>query len=84
MPPPLTGITFSRNSMAIVDYINTCSVKGGGIVGIDLRDSNFSRDRHLCEFNAPRELVWEAITNSNPVVNWWGLERLDRYSPKMT
>jgi uncharacterized protein YndB with AHSA1/START domain len=24
------------------------------------------------EFNAPRELVWEAMTNLKHVVNWWG------------
>ena len=24
------------------------------------------------EFNAPRELVWEAMTNPRHVVNWWG------------
>ncbi len=24
------------------------------------------------EFNAPRELVWEAMTNPKHVVNWWG------------
>lgn len=24
------------------------------------------------EFNAPRELVWEAMTNPEHVVNWWG------------
>jgi uncharacterized protein YndB with AHSA1/START domain len=24
------------------------------------------------EFDAPRELVWEAITNPKHVVNWWG------------
>jgi uncharacterized protein YndB with AHSA1/START domain len=24
------------------------------------------------EFNAPRELVWEAFTNPKHVVNWWG------------
>jgi uncharacterized protein YndB with AHSA1/START domain len=24
------------------------------------------------EFNAPRELIWEAMTNPKHVVNWWG------------
>jgi uncharacterized protein YndB with AHSA1/START domain len=24
------------------------------------------------DFNAPRELVWEAMTNPRHVVNWWG------------
>ncbi|MFZ0827949.1 MAG: SRPBCC family protein [Verrucomicrobiia bacterium] len=24
------------------------------------------------EFNAPRELVWEAMTNPKHVANWWG------------
>jgi uncharacterized protein YndB with AHSA1/START domain len=24
------------------------------------------------DFNAPRELVWEAMTNPKHVVNWWG------------
>jgi uncharacterized protein YndB with AHSA1/START domain len=24
------------------------------------------------EFSAPRELVWEAMTNPKHVVNWWG------------
>ena len=24
------------------------------------------------EFNAPRELVWEAMTDPEKVVNWWG------------
>ncbi|MEI9959830.1 MAG: SRPBCC domain-containing protein [Limisphaerales bacterium] len=24
------------------------------------------------EFNVPRELVWEAMTNPKHVVNWWG------------
>lgn len=26
----------------------------------------------LRDFNAPRELVWEAMTNPKHVVNWWG------------
>jgi uncharacterized protein YndB with AHSA1/START domain len=34
-----------------------------------------SADREIVitrEFSAPRELVWEAMTNPKHVVNWWG------------
>ncbi|HTV40214.1 MAG TPA: SRPBCC domain-containing protein [Candidatus Sulfotelmatobacter sp.] len=34
-----------------------------------------SKDREIFisrEFNAPRELLWEAMTNPKHVVNWWG------------
>ena len=34
-----------------------------------------STDREIVitrDFNAPRELVWEAMTNPQHVVNWWG------------
>src|SRR5260221_1130217 len=36
---------------------------------------NETSDREIVitrEFNAPRELVWEAMTNPKHVVNWWG------------
>ena len=37
--------------------------------------SGESSDREIVitrDFNAPRELVWEAMTNPKHVVNWWG------------
>jgi uncharacterized protein YndB with AHSA1/START domain len=42
-----------------------------------VNDSNqeFSSDREIVIsriFNAPRELVWEAMTDPRHVVNWWG------------
>jgi uncharacterized protein YndB with AHSA1/START domain len=40
-----------------------------------LKDFVENADREIFitrEFNAPRELVWEAMTNPKHVVNWWG------------
>ncbi len=45
------------------------------IVGDSLKDfvENASREIFLSrEFDAPRELVWEAMTNPKHVVHWWG------------
>ena len=45
------------------------------LVGSSLKDFVENMDREIVisrEFNAPRELVWEAMTNPKHVVNWWG------------
>jgi uncharacterized protein YndB with AHSA1/START domain len=45
------------------------------LIGSELKDFVENADREifiLREFNAPRELVWEAMTNPKHVVNWWG------------
>jgi uncharacterized protein YndB with AHSA1/START domain len=45
------------------------------LIGSALPDfvENFDREIFVSrEFNAPRELVWEAMTNPKHVVNWWG------------
>jgi uncharacterized protein YndB with AHSA1/START domain len=45
------------------------------LVGFELKDfaENAAREIFISrEFNAPRELVWEAMTNPRHVVNWWG------------
>jgi uncharacterized protein YndB with AHSA1/START domain len=45
------------------------------LVGTWLKDFLENADREIFisrEFNAPRELVWEAMTNPKHVVNWWG------------
>jgi uncharacterized protein YndB with AHSA1/START domain len=45
------------------------------LVGTSLKDFVENADREIVisrEFNAPRELVWEAMTNPKHVVNWWG------------
>ena len=44
-------------------------------IGTSLKDYAEHADREIFitrEFNAPRELVWEAMTNPKHVVNWWG------------
>jgi len=38
---------------------------------------------HAHRSDAPRELVWEAMTTRKQVVNWWGPERLYQYLEKM-
>ncbi len=45
------------------------------IIGSALGDFVENADREIVisrEFNAPRELVWEAWTNPEHVANWWG------------
>ena len=45
------------------------------LIGMSLKDFVENADREIVisrEFNAPRELVWEAMTNPKHVVNWWG------------
>jgi len=45
------------------------------LIGSELKDflENAGREIFITrEFNAPRELVWEAMTNPRHVVNWWG------------
>jgi uncharacterized protein YndB with AHSA1/START domain len=45
------------------------------LVCTSLKDFVENADREIFitrEFNAPRELVWEAMTNPKHVVNWWG------------
>jgi uncharacterized protein YndB with AHSA1/START domain len=45
------------------------------LIGSELKDFVENADREIFiarEFNAPRELVWEAMTNPKHVVNWWG------------
>lgn len=45
------------------------------LIGDSLPDFVENADREIFlsrEFNAPRELVWEAMTNPKHVVNWWG------------
>ena len=45
------------------------------LVGTSLKDFVENADREIVisrEFSAPRELVWEAMTNPKHVVNWWG------------
>lgn len=45
------------------------------LVGTSLKDYVEAADREIFvtrEFNAPRELVWKAMTSPEHVVNWWG------------
>jgi uncharacterized protein YndB with AHSA1/START domain len=45
------------------------------LIGSELKDfvENAGREIFITrEFNAPRELLWEAMTNPKHVVNWWG------------
>jgi uncharacterized protein YndB with AHSA1/START domain len=45
------------------------------LIGDSLKDFVENLDREIFlsrEFDAPRELVWEAMTNPKHVVNWWG------------
>jgi uncharacterized protein YndB with AHSA1/START domain len=45
------------------------------LIGSGLKDFVENCDREIFlsrEFNAPRELLWEAMTNPKHVVNWWG------------
>jgi uncharacterized protein YndB with AHSA1/START domain len=45
------------------------------IIGDSLKDFAENAEREIFlsrEFDAPRELVWEAMTNPKHVVNWWG------------
>ena len=45
------------------------------LIGTSLKDFVENADHEIFiarEFNAPRELVWEAMTNPKHVVNWWG------------
>jgi uncharacterized protein YndB with AHSA1/START domain len=45
------------------------------LIGTSLKDfvENAAREIFITrEFNVPRELVWEAMTNPKHVVNWWG------------
>ena len=45
------------------------------LIGSSLKDYVENADREIVisrEFDAPRELVWEAWTNPKHVVNWWG------------
>ena len=45
------------------------------LVGDSLKDFVESADREIFlsrEFDAPRELVWEAMTNPKHVIHWWG------------
>jgi uncharacterized protein YndB with AHSA1/START domain len=45
------------------------------LIGDSLKDFVENADREIFlsrEFDAPRELVWEAMTNPKHVVNWWG------------
>lgn len=45
------------------------------LVGTSLKDYAENADREIFitrEFNAPRELVWEAMTDPKHVVKWWG------------
>jgi uncharacterized protein YndB with AHSA1/START domain len=46
-----------------------------GLIGSELSDlvEHFDREIFIArQFAAPRELVWEAMTNPKHVVNWWG------------
>lgn len=45
------------------------------LIGTGLKDfvENFDREIYIArDFDAPRELLWEAMTNPKHVVNWWG------------
>jgi uncharacterized protein YndB with AHSA1/START domain len=45
------------------------------LIGTEIKDfvENFDREIFITRtVNAPRELVWEAMTNPRHVVNWWG------------
>ncbi len=45
------------------------------LIGSSLKDYVENADREIVvsrEFAAPRELVWEAMTNPKHLVNWWG------------
>jgi len=45
------------------------------LIGSELKDFVENVDREIFisrEFNASRELIWEAMTNPQHVVNWWG------------
>jgi uncharacterized protein YndB with AHSA1/START domain len=45
------------------------------LIGTSLKDYVENADREIVisrEFDAPRELVWEAWTNPKHVVHWWG------------
>ena len=45
------------------------------IIGSSLKDYVENAEREIVvarEFDAPRELVWEAMTEAKHVVNWWG------------
>lgn len=45
------------------------------LIGKELKNlvENFDREIYIArEFDAPRELLWEAMTNPKHVVNWWG------------
>jgi hypothetical protein len=45
------------------------------LIGDSLKDYTENIDREIFlsrEFNAARELVWEAMTNPKHVVHWWG------------
>ncbi len=45
------------------------------IVGESLKDFVENADREIFisrDFNAPRELVWEAMTDPKHITNWWG------------
>jgi uncharacterized protein YndB with AHSA1/START domain len=48
---------------------------GWNSISAALKDSVDNVDREIFvsrEFDAPRELLWEAMTNPKHVVNWWG------------
>ncbi len=45
------------------------------LIGASLKDFAETVEREIYimrEFNAPRELVWQAMTDPKHVVNWWG------------
>jgi uncharacterized protein YndB with AHSA1/START domain len=45
------------------------------LIGSELKDFVENADREIFitrEFNAPRELVWEAMTDPQHVIHWWG------------
>jgi len=45
------------------------------LVGLSLKDFVENVDREIVitrTVNAPRELVWEAMTNAHHVIHWWG------------
>jgi uncharacterized protein YndB with AHSA1/START domain len=58
------------------DFARTNFMQGWTqLIGSELKDfvENAGREIFITrDFNAPRELVWEAMTNPKHVVNWWG------------
>jgi uncharacterized protein YndB with AHSA1/START domain len=66
-----TGMTLSLERLAAL-----LATKGWTqLIGSSLPDFVENADREIVitrEFNAPRELVWEAMTDPRHVIHWWG------------